>query len=80
MLGLLAGGPTIIGTWIGGFVYSNLWSVFFLSIGAGAIVYVVLEVFKYMKKENPESVYTFTNVAGFFLGLLIMYLTGLFVA
>ncbi len=80
MLGLLAGGPTILGTWIGGFIFSNIWSVFFLSIGAGAIIYVVLEVFKYMKKENPKSVYTFTNVLGFFIGLLIMYITGLFVA
>ncbi|MDO8553401.1 MAG: ZIP family metal transporter [Candidatus Micrarchaeota archaeon] len=80
LLGLLAGGPTIIGTWIGGFVFSNLWAVLFLSVGAGAIVYVILEVFKYMKKENPKSGYTFTNVAGFFLGVLIMYITGLLVA
>ncbi|MBI5223494.1 ZIP family metal transporter [Candidatus Micrarchaeota archaeon] len=80
LLGLLAGGPTIIGTWIGGFIFSNLWSVFFLSIGAGAIVYVVLEVFKHMKRENAGSIYTFTNIFGFFMGLLIMYATGLFVA
>lgn len=80
MLGLLAGGPTVIGTWIGGFVSSNLWSLIFLSVGAGAIVYVIIEITKHMKNESKETIFTFTNVAGFLAGLLIMYITGLFVA
>ncbi len=78
-LGLLAGGPTIIGAWIGGFAFSNLWAVLFLSIGAGAIVHVVVEVTKHMRNESEETIFTFTNTIGFFTGLLIMYVTGLFV-
>lgn len=80
ILGLIAGAPTIVGTWIGGFAFSPLWSLFFLSIGAGAILHVVFEITKHMKNENKETIFTFTNLAGFFIGLAIMYLTGLFVA
>lgn len=80
LLGLLAGGPTILGTWIGGFVFSSLWSLVFLSIGAGAIVYVIIEIAKHMRKESAEGIFTFGNVAGFLAGMLIMYATGLFVA
>ena len=80
MLGLLAGAPTIIGTWIGGFVFSSLWSLFFLVVGAGAIVHVIVEITKHMRKESKETIFTFTNILGFFTGLLIMYITGIFVA
>ena len=76
LLGLLAGGPTIIGTWIGGFAFSALWSVLFLAIGAGAIAQVITG---YMRGEVSGTLFTFTNISGFFAGLFIMYLTGLFV-
>ena len=79
-LGLIAGAPTIAGAWIGGFAFSNLWSLIFLAIGAGAVVYVVLEITKHMQREGEEPVFTFTNVAGFLAGMIIMYLTGLFVS
>ena len=42
ILGLIAGIPTIFGTWIGGFSYSPVASVLFLAIGAGAIIQVIL--------------------------------------
>ena len=41
VMGLIAGVPTIFGTWIGGFVYSPIAAIIFLSIGAGAIFQVV---------------------------------------
>ncbi|MBI2085295.1 MAG: metal transporter [Candidatus Aenigmarchaeota archaeon] len=78
-LGLIAGGPTIIGAWIGGFVFSQLWSLLFLSVGVGAILYVVVEIVKFMKRDAPTTIFTFTNIAGFLSGLFIMYVTGLFV-
>ncbi len=79
-LGLLAGAPTIIGAWIGAFAFSNLAALFFLAVGAGAILHVVVEITKHMKKEDGAIIFTFTNVLGFVVGLLVMYLTGLFVA
>ncbi len=79
-MGLLAGGPTIIGTWVGGFTYSDVWSVLFLAIGAGAVFQVGYQIVKGMAAQSVQSLVSFSNVAGFLAGLLIMYVTGLFVA
>ena len=54
-MGLIAGVPTILGTWIGGFVYSPLASIIFLSVGAGAIFQVVYALAVWMSKSLRES-------------------------
>lgn len=79
LMGLLAGGPTILGTWIGGFTYSAVWSVLFLALGAGAIFQVVYELAKLMARDVRTGVGTAINVVGLLLGLAIMYATGLLV-
>ncbi|MDQ6422946.1 ZIP family metal transporter [Paenibacillus sp. LHD-117] len=79
LFGLIAGGPTIIGTWIGGFVYSNLWALIFLSIGAGAIIQVVYEIVKMMTKKDQTIFGDLPGGLGIVCGMLIMYITGLFV-
>jgi ZIP family zinc transporter len=83
-LGLIAGAPTILGAWIGGFTYSDVLSMLFLAVGAGAIFQVVYEIFKLMAKDSQRrgeavlgSLPSFTGLA---LGFFIMYITGLFVA
>lgn len=72
--GLLAGLPTILGTWMGGFAYSPIWSLLFLSIGAGAIFQVVFQIVGQMKKQTPTLVTT-PYVAGFITGLVLMVMT-----
>ena len=54
-MGLIAGVPTILGTWIGGFVYSPLASIIFLSVGAGAIFQVVYSLAVWMSKSIKQS-------------------------
>jgi zinc transporter, ZIP family len=106
-MGLIAGVPTILGTWIGGFVYSPLASIIFLSVGAGAIFQVVYALAVWMSKSLRQSSKTdkaksgnfgektarsrmkliasqekspnAAIIAGFIIGLLIMYITGLLV-
>ncbi|OGB96009.1 MAG: hypothetical protein A2Z31_02170 [candidate division NC10 bacterium RBG_16_65_8] len=78
-MGMLAGIPTIAGTWIGGLTYSALWSILFLALGAGAIFQVVVELVKLMVRDARQAVGSLANVAGLLLGLGIMYLTGLLV-
>lgn len=78
-MGLLAGGPTVVGTWIGGLTYSALWSILFLALGAGAIFQVVYELLKLMVRDARETAGSAANVLGLVLGLVIMYLTGLLV-
>lgn len=79
-LGLLAGGPTIVGTLLGAFSYTAVWAVLFLAIGAGAVFQVVIEITRYQLRESgPASLVSGSSLAGFALGLGVMYLTGLFV-
>ena len=46
LAGTLGRGPTIIGTWVGGFTYSDVWSVLFLAIGAGALFQSAIRLLK----------------------------------
>ncbi len=80
LLGIIAGAPTIPGAWIGGFVYSPIFATIFLAIGAGAIFQVVYELARLTVRQAGDELMTATNLAGFMAGLLIMYVTGLFVA
>jgi len=79
LMGLIAGAPTILGAIIGGFSYSAAFAVFFLAIGAGAIFDVTYDILHHMANGRWLSIFTFTNVAGFLAGLLIIYLTGFLV-
>jgi hypothetical protein len=82
IMGLIAGIPTIFGAWIGGFVYSAIAAIIFLSIGAGAIFQVVFLIYQGIagSGSNRRSLLSDASViAGFAAGLLIMYLTGLMV-
>lgn len=78
-LGLLAGAPTVLGAWIGGFSYSPTWAVLFLAIGAGAILQVIYELFLIFARQDQPALASAYNVSGFLLGLGIMYGTGLLV-
>ena len=79
-MGILAGVPTILGAWIGGFTYPGVWSVLFFGIGAGAIVQVVYAILRQMARQ-PEAagILTFQNFGGLLVGFLFMYTTGLLV-
>jgi zinc transporter, ZIP family len=79
LLGALAGVPTILGAWVGGFTYSPIWTTLFLAIGAGAIAQVVYELWRMFSRRTSSVMYSPLNTAGLFLGLLIMYATGLLV-
>ncbi len=81
-LALLAGGPAIVGTWIGGFAFSNLAATVFLAIGAGAILQVIYEVTRMLLKDAARAktpALSGANLGGFTAGIAIMYVTGLLV-
>jgi zinc transporter ZupT len=78
-LGLLAGAPTIVGAWSGGLAYSPILAVLFLAVGAGAIVQVVWEIGKFLRRDG-KPLSAPLNALGFAAGVLVMYLTGLAVA
>ncbi len=80
---LLAGTPAILGTWIGGFAFSNLAAAIFLAIGAGAILQVIYEVTRLLLKDSDRAgapVLSGPNLGGLTAGIAIMYVTGLLVS
>ena len=82
IMGLIAGVPTIFGTWIGGFIYSPIAAIIFLSIGAGAIFQVVFLIYQGMARAQDDGGKIMSDasiIAGFAAGMLIMYVTGLMV-
>jgi len=82
-LALLAGGPAILGVWIGGFVYSPLWATIFLAIGIGAIVQVVVEVTRIIAQSSEREGspwLNWTTLGGVTAGIAVMYATALVVA
>ena len=80
-LGLIGGVPTIAGAWLGGFVYSPVWSVLFLAIGVGAIAQVIGQIVRHMAREGSVARVLATGpvLAGLFAGFAVMYVTGMLV-
>jgi zinc transporter ZupT len=82
-LALLAGAPAILGTWIGAFIYSPFWTTVFLAIGIGAILQVIVEVARLIRRSQQragEPAVTWATFGGATLGVAVMYLTALLVA
>jgi ZIP family zinc transporter len=80
---LIGGGPAILGTWVGGFAFSNLLAAVFLAVGAGAILQVIYEVAKLLLKDATRTktpALSGANLGGFTVGIAIMYATALLVS
>ena len=81
LAGLLAGGPTIIGAWLGGVSYSPLLGTLCMAVGAGAILQVLGVLYRVVSLETEGgAVWSPLNAAGVAAGLVLMYGTGLLVA
>jgi ZIP family zinc transporter len=74
-LGAVAGGPTILGAWAGGFVYSPTWAAVAFGVAAGAIAQVVWTIGRSLPAESRLG--SGFGAWGFAAGLAVMYLTGL---
>ena len=75
LMGAIAGGPVIIGGWIGGFAESALLAALFFGLGLGAIIQVIYEVLKFIGVQKGSSVraaITQMNIIAFVVGFLIM--------
>lgn len=72
--GLIGGGPTFVGTWIGYLASSPYFSVAFLAVAAGALLYVLNELFNLGRKLNSPPAFAW----GLLLGFLTAYATDLF--
>jgi zinc transporter ZupT len=80
LLGALAGVPTILGAWLGGFTYSPTWTTVFFAIGAGAIAQVIIELWRLFARRSEGRLTAPLNTMGVLAGLFLMWVTGLVVA
>ena len=79
-LGLIGGVPTIAGAWLGGFIYSPVWSVLFLAIGVGAIAQVIGQIARQIGRAGATRALATTPVlSGLLAGFAVMYVTGMLV-
>ena len=79
-LGVLAGGPAIVGTWIGGLISAPALSVLFLGIGSGAVFQVAYQIGKNLVwRAGERRQMPVTAFAGAVVGMLALYVTGLLV-
>jgi zinc transporter ZupT len=82
LLILLAGGPAIIGTWIGGFAFNPVLATIFLAIGVGAILQVVWEVGKLITRDSAQGgrpALNWVSLSGVVVGIALMYFTAFLV-
>jgi zinc transporter ZupT len=74
---LVAGAPTILGAWIGGYTSNEVLAALFFAIAAGAAFQVVVEVGRYVARHAPGGLRSGHAIAGFIAGIATMYATGL---
>ena len=68
LLGLIGGGPTFVGTLIGQTWVSEALSIVFLSLAAGSILYVVLELANVIRRMASKEFVAWFILLGLFLG------------
>ena len=76
LLVLIAGAPAILGTWLGGYVRSDVLGVLFFAAAAGAASEVVVEVGRWLRTRAPGGLTSGWVLGGFLAGVAIMYATG----
>ncbi len=73
LVGLIGGGPTFLGTIVGYYFVSTVMSVLFLSLAAGALVYIIGELFQ----GNWRPATKLQASWGLFAGFLFAFFTDL---
>lgn len=81
-LALLAGLPAVFGAWGGAFAFTPLRAALCFAVAAGAILQVMVEIGAWLvrsARNHGTSSASWGNLAGFALGVAVMYATALLV-
>ncbi len=70
LLGLVGGGPTFLGTVIGQHVVNDALSIGFLTLAAGSILYVVIELMAVARRTALKELTTWGLLLGIVLGFI----------
>lgn len=77
LAGLIGGGPTFVGTLVGSAFSDALVSTLFLSLAAGALIYVVRQLFLAGRKESADPANAMVVMGAVAIGVLIGFGTEL---
>ncbi|WP_395727964.1 ZIP family metal transporter [Nakamurella sp.] len=69
LLGLIGGGPTLVGTLLGQVVVNDALSVLFLTLAAGSILFVVLQLLRVADRAGRAALVGWGVLTGLFLGV-----------
>jgi zinc transporter, ZIP family len=78
-LGLIAGGPAILGAWIGAAAFNPSLAALLFGVGVGAIARVVVQIAPAMRDGEGRFLHP-VSVAGMIAGIVALYATGLLVS
>jgi ZIP family zinc transporter len=78
-LGLIAGGPAILGAVIGAAAYNQELATLLIGVGVGAIVQVIGQLLPSIRDGNGQALYPL-SIAGLLVGAGILYVTSLLVS
>lgn len=78
-LGLIAGGPAVLGAWIGAAAFNTSIAAFLFGFGAGAIVQVIVQLAPTVRDGEGRTLHP-PVVAGLVAGMAVMFATGLLVS
>jgi ZIP family zinc transporter len=79
LAGLIGGGPTFLGTMVGYYFVSKALSVLFLSLAAGALIYIIGELFQMNWRGPTKQFASLGFLSGFlfaFLAEMVLVLAG----
>lgn len=76
-LAVIAGGPAVLGAWIGGYASNDVLGVLFFGAAAGAALQVVVEVGRFVARRAPGGLQSGWVIGGYLAGIAVMYATGL---
>jgi ZIP family zinc transporter len=78
-LGLIAGGPAVLGAVIGAAAYNQELATFLIGVGVGAIVQVIGQLLPSVRDRDGQALYPL-SIAGILVGVGILYATSLLVS
>jgi zinc transporter, ZIP family len=78
-LGLIAGGPAVIGAVIGAAAYNQELAAFLIGVGVGAIVQVIGQLLPSVRDSKGQALYPL-SIAGMLVGAGILYATSLLIS
>jgi zinc transporter, ZIP family len=79
LLGLIAGGPAVLGAWLGAAAFNPSAAAFLFGFGAGAIVQVIFQLAPTLRDDAGRMLHP-VAVSGLLAGIGLMFATGLLIS